>query len=156
MSSPGQLVNGESLQCYNTHSQTILIVWLNSTEWQYKCFYGDLTNKVKKNEESTGRSSYYPSWPYTLFYDSAKRLLRMWYALWINYRRADGMMVQYSKHDQIVLLSKQLAVNWIAAGLNYLFEKSNLVCRSFLVTGINIVTSLVLVTMCYVWKQMWK
>ena len=38
---------------------------------------------------------------------------------------------------RIALLSKQLVVDWIAAGLNSLCEKSDLVHRSFLAMGNN-------------------
>ena len=46
-------------------------------------------------------------------------------------------MVQYGKGNWIFPLLKHLIVTRVAAGVNYLLEKPDLLCKSFLVVGIN-------------------
>ena len=46
-------------------------------------------------------------------------------------------MVQYGKRDRIVLLSKHLTVDWIAAGVTCLSQKQHLVSKAFLFTDIS-------------------
>ena len=45
--------------------------------------------------------------------------------VWIYYTGDDEKMIQYVKYNQIIQPAEQLIVEWFAAGVSHLHEKSN-------------------------------
>ena len=84
-------------------------------------FRGHLSDKVeKRNNKTTGHSSYYPGRLYTVFYNSVKKLFKnLTCTGWAKHIRDKAKMLRYGKHHQNVPLSKQ---GWTAAGLNYILS----------------------------------